>query len=44
MDKKILEKVLAGLSDKNIGFSELRNLIPDLGFEERTKGGASYFY
>jgi len=38
MDKGILEKVLTGLSDKNIRFSELRNLILSLGFAERIKG------
>ena len=38
MDKGILEKVLTGLSDKNLKFSELRNLILSLGFDERIKG------
>jgi hypothetical protein len=38
MDKKILEKVLTGLSDKNIRFSELRSLVSSLGFDERIKG------
>jgi len=37
MDKRILEKVLTGLSDKNIRFSELRNLVLSLGFDERIK-------
>lgn len=38
MDKGLLEKVLTGLSDKNIRFSELRNLVLSLGFDERIKG------
>jgi hypothetical protein len=38
MDKRILEKVLSGLSDKNIRFSELRSLVSSLGFDERIRG------
>ena len=38
MDRKILEKVLTGLSDKNIRFSELRNLVLSSGFDERIRG------
>jgi len=34
----ILEKVLSGLSDKNIRFSALRNLLLGMGFDERIKG------
>jgi hypothetical protein len=36
--KKILEKVIAGTSDKNINFSELRKLVLSFGFNERIKG------
>ncbi len=36
--KKILEKVLSGIADANIKFSELRKLILSLGFKERIKG------
>ena len=43
MDKGILEKVLTGLSDKNIRFSELRNLVLSLGFDERIKGDHHIF-
>jgi len=43
MDKRILEKVLAGLSDKNIRFSDLRNLILSLDFNERIKGDHHIF-
>jgi hypothetical protein len=43
MDKRILEKVLGGLSDKNIRFSELRSLVSSLGFDERIKGDHHIF-
>jgi len=43
MDKGILKKVLTGLSDKNIRFSELRNLVLSLGFDERIKGDHHIF-
>ena len=43
MDKGILEKVLTGLSDKNIRFSALRNLVLSLGFDERIKGDHHIF-
>jgi hypothetical protein len=43
MDKRILEKVLTGLSDRNIRFSELRSLILSLGFDERIKGDHHIF-
>jgi hypothetical protein len=43
MDKGILEKVLSGLSDRSIRFSELRNLVLSLGFDERIKGSHHIF-
>jgi len=43
MDKGILEKVLSGLSDRNIEFSELRKLILSLGFAERINGDHHIF-
>jgi len=43
VDKGILEKVLSGLSDKNIRFGELRKLILSLGFDERVKGDHHIF-
>ncbi|MCL0030077.1 type II toxin-antitoxin system HicA family toxin [Thermodesulfovibrionales bacterium] len=43
MDKGILDKVLTGLSDKNIRFSDLRKLILRLGFDERIKGDHHIF-
>ena len=44
MVKNILEKVLSGVSDKNIKFSDLRKLVLDLGFGERIKGGHHIFF
>lgn len=37
-NKKLLEKILMGQSDANIGFSELCRLLQSLGFSERIKG------
>ncbi len=36
--KKLFEKILRGESDKKIDFDEFRNLLMQLGFEERIKG------
>lgn len=44
MTKNILEKVLSGLSDKNIKFSDLRKLVLNLGFGERIKGSHHIFF
>ena len=41
---KILSKILSGLSDKDIRFLELCNLLKYLGFEERIKGSHHIFY
>jgi len=38
MAKKIIDKVLSGLSDQNIRFEDLRKLLLSLGFDERIKG------
>jgi len=43
VDKGILEKVLSGLSDKNIRFGELRKLMLSLRFDERIKGDHHIF-
>ena len=43
MGKRALQKVLAGLSDKNIKFSELREILLDLAFAERVKGDHHIF-
>lgn len=39
----MLERILQGRSDANIGFSDLRGLLLSLGFEERTKGSHHIF-
>ena len=44
MDIKVLEKVLSGLSDKNIRFNDLRMLLLNMGFKERIKGTHHVFY
>jgi len=44
VDKKVLRKVLSGLSDKNIRFNDLRKLLLDIGFNERIKGDHHIFY
>jgi len=43
MSKKIIDKVISGLSDKNIRFEDLRKLLLFLGFEERIKGDHHIF-
>jgi predicted RNA binding protein YcfA (HicA-like mRNA interferase family) len=43
MRKRIIDKVLSGLSDKNIRFGDLRKLLLSLGFEERTRGDHHIF-
>jgi predicted RNA binding protein YcfA (HicA-like mRNA interferase family) len=35
---KTLEKVLRGVSDANIDFDDLRQLLDGLGFQERIRG------
>jgi predicted RNA binding protein YcfA (HicA-like mRNA interferase family) len=40
---KMLEKVLSGLSDKNIRFEDLIKLVSNLGFTERVKGDHHIF-
>lgn len=41
--EKLLQKVLSGTSDLNIGFDELCNLLSALGFAERIKGSHHIF-
>jgi len=38
--EKILQKVLRGASDGNVGFDELCELLRRLGFSERQRGGS----
>ncbi len=35
---KLVQKVLSGVSDRNIEFKDLCNLLETLGFNNRTKG------
>jgi hypothetical protein len=44
MDKKTLNRVLGGLSDKNIRFHDLTKLLNDFGFSVRIKGDHHIFY
>ncbi len=39
----LLSRLLAGKSDANISFSELRHLLNSLGFHERIKGDHPIF-
>ncbi len=43
INRKILDKVLSGLSDKNIRFGDIKKLIISLGFERRVKGDHHVF-
>ena len=43
LDKKIFWKILSGVSDANISFVELCNLLKELGFDERIKGSHHIF-
>ena len=43
IDKQTLAKVLTGLSDNNIRFSDLRKLILSFEFDERIKGDHHIF-
>ena len=43
MQNSILNKILSGLSDKNIRFGDLRKILLSLGFAERIKGSHHIF-
>ncbi|MBI5562131.1 MAG: type II toxin-antitoxin system HicA family toxin [Deltaproteobacteria bacterium] len=43
MSRKTLEKILGGVSDKNIRFDESRNILLGFKFAERVKGGHHIF-
>ena len=43
MARKVIEKILTGLSDKNIRFNELRSALVKLNFSERVKGDHHIF-
>ena len=40
---KLVERILHGASDANIGFEELCQLLRRLGFDERTRGSHHVF-
>jgi len=44
LSKDTLDKVISGLSDKNVRFDELRKLLLSLGFNERIKGDHHIFF
>ena len=41
--EKLILKILRGSADANISFSDLRELVKRLGFEERTRGSHHVF-
>jgi len=41
--EKIIRTILDGLSDKNISFNELCNLLKNLGFKEHIRGSHHIF-
>jgi hypothetical protein len=43
LNEKTIEKILSGISDKNIKFSELREILIKFGFAERIKGDHHIF-
>jgi hypothetical protein len=43
MDRSTLNRVLHGQADANIRFDDLRRLLKNIGFEERTKGSRHIF-
>lgn len=43
MARKVIEKILTGISDKNIRFNELRTALLKLNFIERVKGDHHIF-
>jgi len=43
LSEKTIEKILSGISDKNIRFSDLREILIKFGFTERTKGNHHIF-
>lgn len=42
-DDKVLDRVLRGTSDANVGFTDLCRLLRSLGFEERVRGSHHIF-
>jgi hypothetical protein len=42
-DNELVSRILRGVSDANISFSQLRNLLKRLGFAERIRGDHHIF-
>jgi predicted RNA binding protein YcfA (HicA-like mRNA interferase family) len=42
--EKLIQKVLSGSSDKNVGFNDLCGLLEILGFDNRIKGSHHIYY
>jgi hypothetical protein len=42
--REVLEQILSGRSDANIGFSDLTNLLQHLAFSERIRGDHHIFW
>ena len=42
--KKVLDAILSGRSDANIGFSDLCGILQRLGFEQRIRGSHHIFH
>lgn len=40
---KLIGRILSGTADVSITFADLRGLLLDLGFDERTRGGHHIF-
>ena len=43
-DKKLLEKMLSGVSDASLSFNDIAHLLMRIGFKERLKGDHHIFY
>ena len=43
-DKKLLEKMLSGVSDASLSFNHIAHLLMRIGFKERLKGDHHIFY
>ena len=43
-NQKVIDRLLSGESDQNFDFSDLVNLLENLGFHHRVKGSHHIFY
>ena len=42
--EKLMQKLLFGFSDRNMGFDELKSILSKLEFEERIKGSHHIYF